>query len=809
MNDLRFACRQLLKKPGFTAVAILTIALSIGANTTVYSWIKATLINLLPGVRDQQRLVVICPRHRSGTVSDTCSYPDVQDFARLTNVFSGVVASQIGLAHLRIDDTFRWTWTQPISANAFEMLGLKPALGRGFLPEEETQPGAHPVAVISYALWQEKFGGRTDVLDKTIEINKHPFVIVGVAPTGFKGTMSGLLMDAWIPLMMHRSIDVGPTNLQRRSDRWAHTLARLQPGVTRAQAQAALDLLSSQAETAFPDTNREIGFKLFPVWQAPYGGQSAFRSLLEALSAMTLVVLLIVIANLSSLQLVRASDRSKEMAVRLALGANRSRILRQLLVESVLLAGLGGLLGVVFAAGSMDWLYRFIPRTYLPLGYDFKLDYPTLVAALGLSVATGILFGLAPAWQATRVNQIEALKDGGRNSSERSRTGLLRSGFVVAEIALALVLLICASLAWQSFQYARRMNVGLDPDHVLVAGLRLESHGYESATGSILIQKLKHRLEETSGVESVAVADWLPLGFEGGSTTGLRVDGYTVSPGEYMNAGISFVSPDYFRTFRIPTLNGREFGVKDTAGSPLVAIVNEEVAKRYFAGHSPIGAKINFAGAERQIVGMVRNGKYRKLNEPQQPFIYLPLSQDFHAHLGVAVRVAGNPYAYVSHLRAALKEVDPSAQFFTELSMIDYMGSAYLVPRIASTLLVALSLIALFLATLGIYGVTAYVVNQRMREFGIRIALGAKLQDIYKLVLQGGIKMAAVGVVIGLTLSLVCTRIVSQVLVGIKATDTFTFLVVSFLLTLVALLACFIPARRASKIDPIVALRQE
>jgi predicted permease len=348
MRDLRLAVRHLIKKPGFTAVAILTIAIGIGANTTVYSWIKTTLVNVLPGVTDQQRLVVICPRHTSGSLTDTCSYPDVQDFGNLTNIFSGVTASQMGLANLRIDNSFNWTWTQPISANAFEVLGLKPALGRGFLPEEETQPGGHPVAIISHALWKDRFGGRADIIGRAIEINRHPFSIVGVAPAYFKGTMSGLRMDVWIPLVMHRVLDIGLENLQHRNERWMHTLARLRPGVTHRQAQAAIDLLARQSQIAYPDTNREIGFKLFPLWQAPYGGQSAFRPLLQALSGMTLVVLLIVIANLSSLQLLRAADRRKEMAVRLAIGASRGRILKQLLIESVLLAGLGGLLGILF-----------------------------------------------------------------------------------------------------------------------------------------------------------------------------------------------------------------------------------------------------------------------------------------------------------------------------------------------------------------------------------------------------------------------------------------------------------------------------
>jgi predicted permease len=473
-----------------------------------------------------------------------------------------------------------------------------------------------------------------------------------------------------------------------------------------------------------------------------------------------------------------------------------------------LLATFGGVLGIVLATQTIDWLYKFLPRTYISLGYEFKLDPTTLLLALAASLLTGILFGFAPAAQATRLNQVEALKDGGRGLAS-SRKNLLRSGFVIAEIALALVLLVCAGLAWQSFQYARQTKVGLDPNNVLLAGLRLESHGYDENSGRAFIRKLKERLEQIGGVESVAAANWFPLGFEGGSTSRLRVPGYVESTGEYMSAGISCITPDYFRTLRIPVLDGRDFQANDDANASKVAIINEEVAKRYFKGRNPIGVTIDFRGEPRRVVGVVQNGKYGALSEPQQTFIYLPLAQVFEPHLGFALRASGNPYAYVSQLRAALKEVDPAVQSFTEISMVDFMGAAYLVPRIASTLLLGLSAVALFLAVLGIYGVTSYVVSQRTREIGIRMALGATLGDVYKLILQGGFKLALIGIATGLALSLASTRLMSNILIGIKATDPFTFIAISILLLLVALLASFIPAHRASRVDPNVALRYE
>lgn len=812
MNDLRYAVRMLLKNPGFTAVAVLTLALGIGANATVYSWIRASLVEVLPGVKDQNRLVVICPRHLSGQIWDTCSYPDLKEFQRLTNIFSGLVASQIGLANLKIDNAVFWVWGQPISATAFETLGLRPVLGRGFLREEETKPGGHPVAVISYGLWQGKFAGRTNVIGQVLEINQQPFTIVGIAPPEFQGTMGGLRLDLWVPLMMHRTLGLGPENFQifqSRNARWAHTLARLQPGLTIAQAQAAIDATVKQLAAAYPDSNRDIGFLLLPLWKAPYGGQSGMRPLLQALAAVSALVLLIVIANLSSLQLLRAADRAKEMAVRMALGATRRSILRQLLTESVLLAGIGGIAGVMFAGLAAGSLYRFVPKTYLPFGYEFRIDSAVLSGTVILSVATGVLFGLAPAWQITRINQIAALKENGRGNAGVSGRNRLRSGFVVAEVALALLLLIGAGLAFQSFQYAKQMQLGLDPRHVLVVGLRLESHGYDAESGRVFVRKLRQRLAAIPGVEAVSAGNWLPLGFEGGSTSRLAVEGYTESPGENMSVGTSCVSPNYFQSFHIPVFEGREFQERDGTNAPLAAIINEAVAKRFFPGRSPIGAKIRFWGSEHTIVGVVKNGKYRFLNEPQQPFAYAAFEQHYESHMGLGVRVAGDPYAFTSQVRAAIKEIDPAVEPFTMLSMTDYMGAAYLLPRIVSTLLVSVSIAALFLAALGIYGVVSYVVSQRTREIGIRMALGATLSDIYKLILRGGFKLALAGVAIGIIASLGLTRFMSGLLLGVAPTDPLTFIAVSAGLIAVALIACLIPARRAVKVDPVIALRYE
>ncbi len=809
MNDLRFAFRQLLKNPGFTIVALLTLALGIGANTVVYSWIRGALENVLPGVREQAQLVVICPRYASDTLWDTCSYPDIEDFLAMTNVFSGVAGSQMGLASLGTDRSVSWVWAQPVTVNALNLLGIHPILGRGFLPEEQTPGGGHSVAILSCGLWQGRFGGETNIIGRNISINRRPFTVVGVAPPGFQGTQGGLRMDVWVPVAMGWALGLGPENLEARGDRWLHTLARLQPGISLAQAQAAMTAKAKQLEAAYPDSNRKIEFRVLPLWKAPYGGQRVMRPLLRALGAMALVVWLIVIANLSSLQLVRAADRVKEMAVRMALGARRRAILRQLLTESVALAVLGGALGLVLAGWAANSLHRFVPPTYMPVAYQFSLSGSVLWAAVAFSTVTGVLLGLAPAWHSMRTRPFAALKEGGRSGTAAGGRTRLRSGFVVAEIALTMALLLSAGLAYKSFQLAKHEDVGLDPRHVLLAGLRLEAGGYDNKTGPVFARKLRQRLAEIPGVQSVTAANWLPLGFEGGGSSRIRVEGYSESPGDNLSVDISSVAPGYFKTCRIPILEGRGFRESDDAQAPRVAIVNEEVVRRFFAGRDPIGAKIHFWGAAHRIVGVAKNGKYHSLGEPRQPFIYAAFAQHYEPHFGVAIRVAGDPYAFVSQLRAAIKDIDPGVSPFTLMSMTDYMGACYLVPRMASNLLVGVSLVTLFLSVLGIYGVMAYVVGQRRREIGIRMAMGATRSEVSRLVLRGGLKLALAGVCIGFPLAVVATRWTAGLLVGVRPTDPLTFATAAAFLTLSVLAACWLPARRASRVDPMEALRYE
>jgi len=810
LKDLRYALRMLLKNPGFTAVAVLSLALGIGANTTVFCWIQNVLLRPLPGVAKVEEIVALTTTH-GAAMYDTVSLPDLRDYDKLTNVFAGIIGSQITPACLRVNDQPEWMYGQIATANFFEVLGVRPVLGRTFLPEEDQKPGGNPVLVLSHGYWLRRFAGDTNVLGRTVELNRHTFTIVGVAGPEFRGTMSGLSFDFWAPLSMHQQV-ANFGSLLNRGDHWLHTQARLRSGVSRTQAQAAVSTLARQLEQTFPDTNQEIGLRVLPLWKAPYGGQALMLPVLRLLLAVSVGVLLIVTANVANLLLARATARQKEVAIRLAIGAGRARLIRQLLTESVLLALVGGVAGVVLAYWATGLFAQFLPRTHLPIGYSFKLDAQTLAFTLVVTVIAGLLFGMAPALFASRPDLNSTLKEGGRTSGAGSPHHRLRSAFVVAEVALALLLLVGAGLCIRGFEKARRIDIGFDPNGVLVAGLRIGMNGYTQQSALVFYRQLRERLAQMPGVESVGLSTWFPLGFEGGPGLGVDVDGYARGPNEDTSVSYSIVSPKYFETLRIPLLDGRDFRDQDDGKSLGVAIVNETMAKRFWPGQSPLGRKFRVWGGRKEltVVGIVKAGKYRSLNEPARPFFYLPYQQGvWDLNLGIALRTNGSPLALLGALRREIRAVDPGVEIWASLSMSDYIQAAFLALRIAATFLVALGLVALVLAAMGIYGVMAYVVSQRVQEIGIRMALGAQTGDVLRLVVRQGMNLAVIGVVLGLAGALGVTHLLANFLYGVSPFDLGTFAGVSLLLGLVTLVACLVPARRATRVDPMVALRYE
>jgi putative ABC transport system permease protein len=809
MNDLRYALRMLLKSPAFTAVAVLSLGLGIGANTTVFCWIQNMLWRPLSGVAQCERLVVLTSTHGAATY-DTVSLPDLKDYTQLKEVFAGIIGSQVTPACISVDGHSEWAYGQIATANFFDVLGVKPLLGRTFLADEDQKPGGNTVLVISYGYWQRRFGGNPGVIGLPVGVNEHSnFTIIGVTPPSFHGTMSGLSCDFWAPVSMHAEV-ANFGSLTYRTDRWLHTQARLREGVTIPQAQAAVNIMAQRLAQAYPDADKEIGLRVSPMWKAPYGAQPVMLPVLRILMVVCVGVLLIVAANVANLLLARATIRGKEIAVRLALGVNRTRLIRQLLTESLLLALVGGIMGVLFANWGVSLLGTLLPKTPLPVGFSFGLDSRTLFFTLVLTLATGIAFGLAPAWKASSSDLHSVLKEGGRSSGGGASHHRLRSAFVVAEVALALLLLVGAGLCIKGFQRARQVDIGFDPRNVLVAGLRIGMNGYDQTNGLVFYRQLHERLSALPGVEQAAMSSWFPLGFEGGPSLSVDAEGYARQPNEDVGVPYAIVSPHYFDVLRIPIVAGRDFQENDDQDHLKVAIINETMAKRFWPGQNPLGRKFKIWRGEITVVGVVKAGKYRSLNERPHGFFYLPYQQGvWDLNLGVALRTTGNPAAMVNTLRETIHNLDPRVEIWASLPMADYIQASFLGQRITATLLTGLGIVALVLAAMGIYGVMAYVVNQRTQEIGLRMALGAQIADVLKLVVGQGMTLGGVGISIGLLGALALTRLMSSFLYGVSPFDPLTFFGMSAVLCLVTFLATFIPACRAAQVDPQVALRYE
>jgi putative ABC transport system permease protein len=804
IQDFRYGLRMLAKNPGFTAVAVLTLALGIGATSTIFSWIDSTLLDPIPGIADTSGLVSVM----RGTVSEhptpPFSYPDYVDLRERTRSLSGLLAFHADFATLTGNGKPERIYVETISADYFKVLALKPLLGRFLRTVEEEKPGRTPAIVISYALWQSRFGGDPSIIGKPIHINRKLCTIVGVTPPGFVGCTIGLRTDLWAPLVYGSW-----GQFRQRGSYWLNVFGRLKPGVDRRQTQEELNLLMQQIVEQYPDSHRGPNqITLDPLWRSPFGANVYLYKTLPLLLGLAAVLLLLACTNVANLLLVRLVPRRREIALRLTMGASRARLVRQLLMESLLVALAGGGVAWLATTWTAGTFASFFPPTTLPLRLNGQATASVMLATLAISVVSAVVFGVLPALRTSRMAPVAVLKEEEARVSGGIHRSRLSKGMVVAQISLSLLLLIAAGLFTRSFQNEQRTNPGFDPNHVLLASLDLSSSGYSRAQGYTFDHSLLDRLRALPGVKSATLADFSPLSFTLHSSDVLP-EGYVPRPHETMEIDSAVVSPDYFQTLRTPLVSGRGFTDHDDDKSQPVAIVNQEFGSRYWPRQDPIGKKVTVFGRSLTIVGVAQNAKYRLLRYGPEPGMFLPLYQNYRHELIIHVRVAGDPGPLAPVVRRTLDEINPDLPLFNVTTLKASMQFGSIFERLAATLVGSFGLLALVLGAVGIYGVVAFTTRQRTHEIGIRMALGARKSDVLRMVVGQGLRLALIGIAIGVAAALVLTRFLASLLYGVKPTDPLTFFAVSLILIAVALAACYIPARRAARVDPMVALRYE
>ncbi len=776
IQDLRYGARMLLKNPGFTVVAVLTLALGIGANTAIFSLIDAVLLKMLP-VKDPEQLVALATVTDTGDRRTSFSYPAFHDLRERNQVFSEIFA-YAGLAlNLSERDQTERVSSQLVSGNFFSGLGVKPFLGRVLSADNDKAPGAHPVAMLGYNFWQRRFASDPSVVGKTIHLNGYPFTVVGISPPGFFGVEVGASPEVWVPMMMQPQLSAGEDRLRMRNNFGIKLMARLKPGVDERQAQISTDLLNQQINseaTGISPGLRNFLLKQHIELQPASKGLSTLRSQFKQplliLMGMVGLVLLIACANVANLLLARATTRQREIAVRLALGASRLRLARQLLTESLLLSLFGALLGLLFAFWATDLLVNLVARSRFTL--ELQPDFRVLGFTLGVAVLSGILFGLAPAMQATRPDLNSALKNEIPTLAGSGSHFELRKLLVVAQVALSLLLLVGAGLFVRTLQNLKGIDLGFRADKVLLFSMNPSLNGYKPDQARNF---------------------------------------YEPRPGQDMSTTAKKVEPGFFETMGIPLLMGRDFAAGDGPDAPKVAIINETLARSFWRNENPIGKRIGFESAKPEIIGVIKDTKYRRLKEQIPRTVYVPFAQTGlrTTEATLHVRTAGDPTNVIASIRREAQALDKDLPVYDVRTFTDLVAESMSQERVIATLSSFFGLLALLLASIGLYGVMAYAVARRTREIGIRLALGARTGDVLKLVIRQGMALVAVGLFIGLAGAMALTRYIAGQLYGVGATDPATFAAISLLLTTVALLACYLPARRAAKVDPMIALRHE
>jgi predicted permease len=805
--DLRLALRRLRNNSGFAAVAILTLSLGIGANTAVFSVINQVLLRPLPvaGASDLFSL----NETLGGNVFPTVSYPNYRDLRDRNNVLTGLVAYRILPASLGLPGNSQRLWGYMVSGNYFDVLGIQAARGRLLTPEDDRVPGAHPLAVLSYACWQQRFGGDPGAVGRTVKFNSLDFTIIGIAPRGFFGTELFFSPEVFFPMMMQKQMEWGGGNLENRGSSNTFVAGRRKPGVSMAQAESALNIIARQLSQEYPKDDG--GMKLV-VTKAGLAGSYIRAPVLgftTALFGISCLVLLVACTNLASMLLARASDRRKEIAVSLALGASRGRLVRQLLTENMLLALAGGMGGALLASWIADALSQWHPPIDFPIQMTVQPDARVFLFALLVSLGATLLFGLLPALQATRTDLLPALKN--EAVTEKWRRWHLRDYMVAGQVAISVLLMVCSVMVVRSLQRALDAPIGYNPKGAVTVSFDLNIQGYSEERGREFQHRLLEKAATLPGVESAALVDFLPLTLNADSES-VYVEGHPV--GKPTDAPIVYnysVSPNYFHTMQTRLLQGREFDARDKKDGARVAVVNLAFVRQLVRGEQPIGKRFRTKpdGKPIEIVGVAENGKYFSLTEDDKPAFWTPLEIWYSANVSLIARTKTGGPEVLGMIRQTVRDLDPTLAVYSAGTLTDHLDLALFPARLAASALGAFGLLAAILAATGIYGTMAYAVARRTREIGIRMAIGAGQSQVLNIVARRALLLIGCGTALGLGGALVAGRLLGQVLYGVEPSDPSTFAAVFIAVLAIAAVACWIPARRAIRIDPLTALRQE
>ncbi|HEY6944945.1 MAG TPA: ABC transporter permease [Candidatus Acidoferrum sp.] len=804
LRDLRFGLRMLRRSPGFTLLAILCLTLGIGANAVVYSWVEGILLRPYPLVSNQERLVAL-----SGTVRDDrdeTSWPDLLDVQRSCTLCETLFVSKITGATVSIGERAQVITGSIVSANYFDAIGVHPMLGRGFEPGENTGRNSHPVVVISYHLWQTRYQGDPEILGKTQRLDNLVYTIIGIAPEGFYGTFVGRAMEFWVPASMVEAFEGGVDKLQNRAARWCEAYVRLKPGVTRNQAQQEISAIAARLEAEYPTSNRGRGIKVWPLWQTPFNHASHLLPTFEIMVVVVVFVLLIVCANVGNLLLVRSFARRHEMTVRLALGAGRGRLLRQLVTEGLLLSFCGAAGGMLVAYWCRHALPLFFPGSmYLP----GQIDGRVLGLSAAICVVVTLAVGLVPAFQTRHLAIADTLKTDASGVMGARGRAWFRSSLVVLQVTLSFILLVGATLLMQSLRNIRTTSPGFSTTRVLDTWIPLIAAGYDAPRAKTFQEEMIQRVRALPGVEAAAYARIVPLGYIPFSSAPVAVDGYVSQPNEQPTADYNEVSPDYFATMGIPLVSGREFTRADDENAPRVAVVNQTMVARYWRGQDPIGQRLQVKGDWVRVVGVVKDSRYYSMEETPRPFFYVPLRQYFDIEPYIHIRTTQPVQTVQTALLREVRALDPNLAPYEMITLQEQVDRSTAHELVAVALVVLFAGLALLLAGIGLYGVMSYTVSQSTRELGLRMALGAGASNVLRLVLARGLLLTTAGITIGVALALLLTRLLGDLLYQVSPRDPMAFVGALAVMAVASTAACFLPAWRAARTDPIHALRAE